>query len=195
MILTALRTATREQHLCVERAVDLPSRLRSRQRYCELLERFYGYYGPLESQLKTLADAGLVPLDLQPRLKIALLHQDLLALGHTAERIAALPVCRSVPQLRDTADALGCLYVLEGSTLGGQIIRQAVERQLGLEPETGCAFFNSYGDSTRAKWSDFCSILADYGDRHPGAESQVIATATETFARLGSWIVGQQVTC
>ncbi len=195
MILTALRSATREQHLRVEQAVDLPARLRSLHRYRDLLERFYGYYCPLEQHLEVVARAGLLPLDLQPRLKVALLRQDLGALGHAAEQIAALPLCSELPRIAAAAEALGCLYVLEGSTLGGQLIRQAVSARLGLTADTGCAFFNSYGASTREKWSDFCSTLADYGDRHPGAESQVIAAATETFARLGSWIERHQVTC
>ncbi len=195
MILSALRTATREQHLRVERAVNLPARLRSRASFGSLLERFYGYYSPLEERLTALARAGQVPFDLQPRLKTTLLRQDLLALGRTPEQIATLPLCTELPSLRETADAMGCLYVLEGATLGGQIIRQAVSRQLGIEPDSGCAFFHSYGSRTHSQWSNFCSILADYGDRHPGAESQVITAATETFARLGSWIEGQPVTC
>jgi len=190
MMLTALRSATREHHLRVERAVDLPARLRSLTNYRELLERFLGYYGPLEQRLLAVASTQTLPIELQPRLKTALLQQDLLVLGRTAEQIGALPVCRDLPQVADVAGAMGCLYVLEGSTLGGQFIRKAVDRQLGLGPDNGCKFFAGYGADTGAQWSAFCSSLADYGDRHPGAEGQVIAAAAETFARLESWIEG-----
>ncbi len=192
---SALRSETKHHHQRVERAVDLPARLRSLDCYRDLLERFYGYYSPLEQRLMAVASSGTLPLDLQPRLKAALLRQDLLALGRTAEEIIELPVCQELPQVADAADALGCLYVLEGATLGGQIISREVRRVLGLGLSSGCAFFYSYGTSTGKYWSDFCSALADYGDRHPGAESQVIAAATETFARLERWIEGAQVNC
>lgn len=189
-MLTELRSATREHHLRVERAVDLPARLRSLVDYRELLERFYGYYSPLEQRLMVIAGAETLPIDLQPRLKTALLRQDLLVLGLSTEQIRTLPVCSDLPQVADAAGVMGCLYVLEGATLGGQIIRKAVRRQLGLGRDEGCRFFDGYGAATGARWSAFCTGLVGYGDRHPGAEHQVIAAAAETFARLESWIEG-----
>ena len=38
-----------------------------------------------------------------------------------------------LPPLETQADAFGCLYVLEGATLGGRVISRHIERALGLD--------------------------------------------------------------
>ena len=49
-------------------------------------------------------------------------------------------------------DAVGCLYVLEGSTLGGQIILRRAAERLGIDADTGAGFFHGYGAQTGAMW-------------------------------------------
>jgi heme oxygenase len=53
----------------------------------------------------------------------------------------------------------GVLYVIEGSTLGGQIIVRHLERNLGLTRESGARFFHGYGADTEAHWQEFCVWL------------------------------------
>jgi heme oxygenase len=126
MILALLKDQTRHLHDRVERTVDLPARLHSAELYTSLLSRFYGFYAPLEDRLAVvdgLAAAGLV---FRERLKAPLLRDDLTALGLGEADVRSLPRCPDVPAAADTGAALGCLYVLEGATLGGQVVRRAV---------------------------------------------------------------------
>jgi heme oxygenase len=47
------------------------------------------------------------------------------------------------------------LYVLEGSTLGGQILTRQIHDQLGFTPEYGCQFFSRYGPRVYEMWKTF----------------------------------------
>ena len=54
---------------------------------------------------------------------------------------------------------MGCLYVLEGATLGGVVIRRHPEQKLRLGPDNGAAFFHAYGPDTGRRWREFCGAL------------------------------------
>jgi heme oxygenase len=84
-----------------------------------------------------------------------------------------------------TEDALGRLYVLEGSTLGGTFIDRHLTGLLAL---TGVRVraFSPYGRETGAMWHAFRRAARDRvaagGD--PG---RVVAAAQDTFAALAAW--------
>ena len=121
---------------------------------------------------------------LDPRRRMHLLQADLAALGLSAREVALLPMC-PVPVLRNAAEALGSLYVMEGSTLGGRVIERNVERCLGLDARHGCTYFAGYGTHTGAMWRSFLARL----DQVPAADAEQVADgATETFERLAWWL-------
>lgn len=157
-ILSSLREQTRSCHERVERAVNLPARLVSVERYRDLLARFHGYYAPVERQLAERPGLEALGLAFHQRKKTPLLRRDLIQLGYSADAIACLPRCGALPSIASLAEALGCLYVIEGSTLGGQIARREVKRLLNLETESGCKFFASYGEQVGARWKEFCGV-------------------------------------
>jgi heme oxygenase len=68
--------------------------------------------------------------------------------------------------------------VLEGSTLGGQLIAAHVRTTLGLEPR----FHGSYGRDTARQWKEFRAYLDRAID--PPDLAQAIAAANTTFATL-----------
>ena len=74
------------------------------------------------------------------------LRADLGALG----RPLPAPVSFRLPSF---GEALGAMYVVEGSTLGGRTIVPHVRRALGSAVPT--AYFSSYGDRTMPMWSSF----------------------------------------
>jgi heme oxygenase len=106
------------------------------------------------------------------------LRQDLAGLGVIAETITP---CDNLPPLATTADCYGCLYVLEGSTLGGQIICREVARRFPGKASEISRFFQPYGDRTGEMWTGFCTSLSDFGVSHPESQGQVIAAAEQTF--------------
>ena len=76
------------------------------------------------------------------------------------------PVARmsELPSIRSHQHALGALYVIEGSTLGGKIISKMISHQIPSTDGHGLTFFNSYGDDTITMWERFKVILDDPGN-------------------------------
>lgn len=195
LILSRLRLETRGEHDAVEQVLDLMGSSLSHQSYRQRLEQFYGFYAPLEKALqshgKSLADrACKAPLSdaissaLAARLnKTAHLQQDLHHLGVPAH---VLPLCRDLPPLRTQAEVLGCLYVMEGATLGGRLITQHVRAALGITPATGGSFFQGYGDDTGRMWQGMRQLLVS-GSPDTETENNIVTNAIATFACLRSW--------
>lgn len=189
-VLTLLKERTRHLHEHIEGTVDLPARLGSVATYSALLARFYGFYAPIEQGLAAVDGYETVGLDFAERRKTHLLRADLLALGVAAATIDRLPRCQALPAVSGLAAALGCLYVLEGATLGGQVIKREVKAKLGLAagPTGGCAFFAAYADRTGAMWTAFRSTLSRFTAGSAMATEQVVAAAADTFIRLDAWL-------
>ena len=179
-------------HERVEHAVALPARLRSEASYAELLTRFYGLCAPFEVELqRAAAEESIAPelvgLDLASRCRASRIVDDLRVLGWNDEAVAAIPRLEEPPMLSDAASVYGCLYVLEGSTLGGQVISREVELRLGLTPQHGCWFFAGYGEQTRPMWTSFCRQLTAFAEANPTTHDAIVAAAAETFACFETW--------
>jgi len=180
-LLTHLRTVTRPAHHLLEGALGLLDERLDQDTYKQVLERFYGFWRGWEPQVAALLQDG--PL-LDPRRRLHLLKADLAVLGSSACAVDALPAC-PLPLLHDAAEALGSLYVMEGSTLGGRVIQRNVERHLGFDGGSGCTYFAGYGASTGMMWRLFLARL----DEAPAADAERIATcATATFEHLACWL-------
>mgnify|MGYP003871919305 CR=1 FL=1 len=187
MISKKLRAETQALHSALEARIPVMDPAFSPADYRRLLVRFYGYYLPLEARLVAWSQADARRIDYAERLKAPALERDLIALGETAETIARLPRCAVLPALATEAEGLGCLYVVEGSTLGGQVITRQLQKSLGLAPESGDAFFSGYGAETGPRWKAFCSCLEEAAARLD-QDDAIIAGANETFRTFGDWL-------
>lgn len=186
-LLAALRAHTHDQHIRLENQQNWQSADFDLARYRDLLARFYGWYAPMEARLARAADWEALGYDFEARRKTPLLADDLRALGIADP--AGLPRCEALPEVKDAASALGCMYVIEGSTLGGQMLTRHFKAQLGLTPARGCAFFGSYGADVGPRWVAFRAFLAA-ADVSGAAEDAAIASARATFDTLGAWLQG-----
>jgi heme oxygenase (biliverdin-IX-beta and delta-forming) len=179
-ILSRLRSETRGEHVALEEALDLMSVSLTADAYRHRLGMFYGFYAPLEAALRLHAS----DLEIRSRLnKTALLHRDLAYLGVLTEY---LPLCGELPSVQTKPEVLGCMYVIEGATLGGRIITKHAQSSLGIEPDTGGSFFQGYGDETAGKWIGMRQLLVNTaldGD----TENAIVANAIATFASLRCW--------
>lgn len=186
----ALRTATATAHHRLENRLPLTSNTLTLERYRLVLEAFYGFYKPLETALDNVA--GSIPgIDWPQRHKAYRLLQDLQAIGLTPSAIAALPLCPYVPLVDGQAAALGCLYVVEGATLGGQITSRAVGRQLDLSVTNGAGFLWTYGQATGRMWRRFLDCLQRAQDQPPHFHNRAASAALETFINFGQWLDDQ----
>ena len=117
-----------------------------------------------------------------------MLVSDLRALG--VKELAVLPRCAVLPALDSPAQAFGCLYALEITTLGGQIVARHLNRALGVGPGAGCSYFNSYGNQAVAMWHDFGQQIKRQAA--PGEiEEAMTRAAIDTFVRLEQWMTGR----
>jgi heme oxygenase len=181
-LLTALRAQTTTQHKDLEHALDLLAEPLSRERFLHVLQRFFGFHAVWEAGV--LRHPSLRAFHVA-RCRTPLLRADLLALGRTADEIDALPTCEPARTL--TADAgacLGSLYVMEGSTLGGQVISRALAGA-PWAPPGGLRSFNPYGAETGARWKEFRAFAERTGQMH--SREAIIDGARRTFELLKEW--------
>src|SRR5689334_8540619 len=109
-----LRAATKEVHARLERRLDAIDGFTDPTSRAELIRRFAALHAPAASKLAPYL-RDLPGLDFDKRSRASLFR-----CTGPSEASATFP------QPRSTAEALGMMYVLEGSTLGGRFILQAL---------------------------------------------------------------------
>ena len=180
-VLAHVRRVTRPAHDRLEGSLGLLDPDLDSERYLDLLQRFYGFWLIWQPQIATLLGDDIF---LAPRRRLHLLHADLIVLGMTALGLDLLPRCPAVP-LGNAQEALGSLYVMEGSSLGGRLIKRNVEDQLGEIGQASCSYFRGYGPRTGAMWSATIARLC----QEPVAHKEAVGRgAVATFAQLDWWL-------
>lgn len=187
-----LRRETRTRHVAIERRLGLATSRLTRERYFRILRAFYGFYEPLESRLQRLHAVEPAPDFGLPR-RAARLEADLLALGVDAEELAAAGRCARLPRLVDSCTLAGCLYVVEGAALGGELIARLVERRFGYTADHGACFFSSGGEDPARRWRRVLRWLEATAEACRG-ERQIIRSAQETFDLLAAWMESEALT-
>jgi heme oxygenase len=183
-ILQRLKQETQSLHQQLEQRVDVMHHLQSVAAYQELLIAFYGYYAPLEEVLERVDWRG-VGLHWPERRKVNKLDLDLQRLGIDSSK---LPRCEQLPAIPNLESALGCLYVLEGATLGGQIIQKEIAEQLQIFAHNGAAFFNSYGEQVGPMWAKFREVVVNFATK-VNQEDRILRTAQDTFQKFDDWLI------
>ncbi|MBD9439819.1 biliverdin-producing heme oxygenase [Pseudomonas sp. PDM04] len=190
-VLQDLRAGTAELHIALEKRLPYFSDTLDTPAFNRLMQAYYGFYLPLETALQD-SDSMPVDFNLKTRLKVPALRGDLQALGLSAQSLERLPTCRQLPVTDSSAACLGVLYVLEGATLGGQILRREIAARLGLGAENGAAFLDIYGAATGRRWREFIEYL---GNRPMSADERVavVTAAHTTFSCFERWLESQEV--
>ena len=186
MILQRLKDETRSAHQATEQQLDLLNRMLTKDEYSRLLGRFWGFYTPIETKISQVVGMDELPLNLSARQKKPFLWLDLTSLDWSESTIQALPLCTDLPALDSIPQALGCLYVLEGATLGGQMISRHLNERIGISPSQGGRFFASYGPNVGAMWKMFGETVTAFSNS-PEIEDTIVRSAIETFAAFGRW--------
>jgi heme oxygenase len=163
------------QHDRLDRLIDL-RRLRDAHRYGRVLQAMDGFHDAWEA----CVTAALPPawhLWVRQRSRRPFLQQDLRALG-----LDAGPPLHALPLLPTAAAAWGSVYVMEGATLGGQVITRSLA-DAGLRPDRGAAYFHGWGNATGAMWREV-RLLLEQQLAEPDPLAQACAGACATFDSL-----------
>jgi heme oxygenase len=181
--MAGLRQATAAAHQALERDLDLLRPPLGRERFAGLLKRFWGFHAVWEPAMALHPDlAGMI----EARSRLGLLRRDLRSLGLSHDQIDALPRCEAAGALAPTqAAALGSVYVIEGSTLGGQLISRALQGVTWLPPK-GLTYFHPYGAETGARWRAFQATLR--ARTTPPTQAATEQAAVATFECLRAWL-------
>ncbi|PZQ64600.1 MAG: hypothetical protein DI570_04905 [Phenylobacterium zucineum] len=146
-----LREATRAQHEALERRSNVVDRIAAPGARRALVEGFHRLHAGLEPGLAHWLEP-VDGLDFAARRRAPRLVEDLKALGGEPASDLAAPAPAS------RAEALGWLYVLEGSTLGGRVIRKQVTA--GGGDMAGLGFLDPYGAEQGDRWRGFLAVMA-----------------------------------
>ena len=190
MITDQLKSATLPAHQQLEKLlVQRIKGVSSVEDYLSLLRLFYGFCHPLEELMMSLLSESII-VDLGERRKSTALLLDMERLrGGEVE----VPLCDRLPVLSSASEALGALYVMEGSTLGGSVIADMVRKKLPELPEDSLHFFTGYGDETQAKWAAFKQQTDAFAATDTDKKG-VIDGANKTFEAFYHWIKEQSTT-
>jgi len=177
-----LRAGTRSAHARIETApalVRLVADDLGRNEYVVILQHLQALHTHLEpvlaATLETLPEAAAMLDGDRPRR----LAEDLAWFG-----APALPP-PPLPEMADTAAALGALYVIEGSGLGGRVIGRHLPRCLGVTPGKGGSFFCGLdAEVARSRWDRLTAMLEALpveDNASADFDARIVASARDTF--------------
>jgi heme oxygenase len=159
--------------------------------YVGQLRAWAALHGVLEAALAEATHQALAAVWRDDLRKVPLLQQDLRYFTPRAVadiREAVEEALRAVEHLRlqslqQPLALLGWLYVLEGSTLGAQVVRPQVARAFLLPGADGLAYLSSYGRTVHAHWAGYQQRMNDLR-LTPEETDQVNQAAGDCFSRL-----------
>jgi heme oxygenase len=173
-----LKSETAQIHEAIEAL--LPFSTMTLDQYGVVLLRFYHFYQKFEADHVARGARGesASQFYLAGRQKLAWLESDLkdLKLWPPPSSTKSFSL-----EFRNEAEVWGSLYVIEGSTLGGQVISKMLQEKWGLSSAKGARFFSAYERETGLKWREVISQL----EARPAPEAEdAVLGARKTFAAL-----------
>ena len=186
MIANLLRTETAANHKALESLMfvnEIMNNSLSIEQYKKLLTINYIIHQKLENKLCNMLDTDIAAeLDMNSRLKLGALEKDLEYWQIDNLTLPGLNFELFVPQ-KNTGEVLGALYVLEGATLGGNVIKRHILANNAFKGhEEGLNYYGVYGEELSAKWKTFVSVL---NERVVEADYEAcVNSANSTFNNL-----------
>ena len=179
-----LRAATDPAHRALEDGLDWRNRVATMPGYRDLLARLYGFHAAWEPEIgAALTDERF----LAPRRRLSLLTADLGHLGLGPGALNVLPRPCLGPALEGPAAAMGALYVLEGSTLGGKVIGRHIAGLHGLS-DAGLAYYRAHGAAAAARCGRRCGRASKPSPMTRPRKPSLTAAAVTTFAAMRAWL-------
>lgn len=178
LLSSRLKTETAGQHELMHALMEQGKPFANRDNYARFVAAQYHFQRDIEHLFAAPAIQAAVP-DLDVRGRQAASLADLADLGFDAgqESIATLGV--GMP------DALGWLYVSEGSTLGAAFLLKQAKADLGLSETFGARNLAAYPEGRAIVWRRFVGFL-DQPLLETTDHDAVIAGALAAYARFGS---------
>ncbi len=197
-IMARLRAETRPQHEATEAIPFSAAIVAGSLPLASYAAQLAAYVPVHEALERALARGGhpAVPRVWDPSMRrVDLLHADLLALGFSeasmpeSTRAASHAFATWIERVARTAPValLGVLYVLEGSTLGGALLRKHLAATFSLT-DAGLRYYSPYGNHPKPHWVAFSTRVNELDLTESEADA-IVEAARETFDRIGRILV------
>lgn len=184
MIMQALKQGTKASHDQIEElayshkimggTIDL-------EEYSDLILKNYWLHSLVENAIyNALSSEEQKEINFAERRKLGFLYDDLEELGLL--RNIKLPENHELPyfHIKSFAEAMGALYVLEGATLGGAIIRRELLKIPTISSASSLHYYTCYGREIGSYWKAFVQYAAEK-ITNPEDVAQAVEKAKETF--------------
>lgn len=171
-----LKQETAPQHEQMHQLMEQAQPFASRAQYARFVAVQYLFQRDVEHLFDDPAVQGLVS-DLSERGRATDSQADL------ADLQTPVPTQPIATQGVTAPEALGWLYVSEGSTLGAAFLLKEVGEKLGLDGQFGARNLAAYPDGRARVWKRFVAALD--APELSGAQDRVIAGALAAYARFG----------
>lgn len=194
-VMERLRDETRPQHDATEQipfSEAMMQRTLPRERYVGQLAAYERVHRALEDALAGATHPTVQAVWRDDLRKQHLLENDLTHFESERESVSADALTAAdayVQELNrlaaeDEVALLGHLYVLEGSTLGGTILRQHIVAAYDLKNNDGVAYYTPYGNAVMPHWREFKQRM-NAAITDPDEKQRVIDAAKDAFTRVG----------
>lgn len=183
-LLPRLRHSTGPLHDRIEALLQLEAPM-PLARYGRILRGFHEFLHLWEQRVQFA-----LPQDLKPwfaeRRRAPLAMQDLesLAVPDAPDLRQSARAAQALIRLDSPAAAIGALYVMEGSALGGQVLVPQLSRHLGLRPDHGARYFHGFGERTGAMWREFRQLAQQHAGTDEASQADALRGAAQTFEAL-----------
>ncbi len=180
MFLQNLRASTADCHKQLELnnlSLALLSDTVNENIYCTYLARLYSFVKSFEQFVYPALSNHF--LNIYDRKKALFIEEDLKALDISIDIGTPLEEAFFRNTYPDVYIAAGALYVLEGSTLGGQIIIKHLQKAMPAG-FVNAAYFSGYQQKTGSMWKEFLQQLTAL-PQSTQQEQQIITGAITTF--------------
>lgn len=161
MIIERIKNETKECHRKLELAAGSSSIMNGEltlNEYKDLLIVNYIFNHLIEKQISRFPELiNDEQLDVFKRIKTDWLKDDLNDLNIDATKYDNYFHPKEIDF--SYMDILACLYLSEGSTLGGQVINRALKNNPKLNDIGNTVFYNGYGIETGTMWKNFLVFL------------------------------------
>ncbi|RYF37590.1 MAG: hypothetical protein EOO38_26020 [Cytophagaceae bacterium] len=187
-IMTALREATHAMHVELESKLCLLDPHLSLADYKATLSSMHTAYTLLTvEQAPFLSQMAATTMQWAQRQHIVHLDEDLATLGGI-DKERTSHSHRFYPTFPDRFSAWGSAYVIEGASLGGQVLTRRLAKRLHLSPSHGLAFFSGYGPRTGKMWRIFRTTLRQEINSDPSPAAALASCVDGARAAFGVFL-------
>lgn len=177
-----LKDVTRDVHDVLDKSIMAGNIFAGREQFARFLRMQYRFHRDIEALYGNTALCALLP-NLQERRRLERIASDLSDLGTPLPA----PAEGALREQASLAEALGWLYVAEGSNLGGTILYKFASERLGLGQSFGASHLAAHPDGAARHWREFTTAL-DSVQLTPEQDDEMLLAALAAFRAAQQYV-------